>query len=330
MRRLTFLVLFLSALYSGYWFAGARAVAYGAQSAISQARADGWDLTYSEINTRGFPSRFDTTLSDLSLAPLGAGWQWVAPFVQVFALSYQPNRVIAAFSDDQTIRIGNQTLQISTDRLRASAGVFANTDLSFNDATVEVGAASVISDFGWQISVDRALLAFRAEPAAQNRYDAYFDADQIILPESVIARIDPAGDLGAVLTRAVFDSAVSFDQPLDRHGFDGRGTEPRATNFTLRNLTLIWGPVEIRAQGAFDIDAQGNPDGRITFRSEQWRQVIDLMVAAGMIDAGLAPTIVNVAAATALDGGPPDFPIVFSGGRMFLGPLPIGDAPQFW
>ena len=109
--------------------------------------------------------------------------------------------------------------------------------------------------------------------------------------------------LGAALTRAVFDSAVTFDQPLDRHAFDGRGLAPKAKRFTLRNLTLTWGPVEIRAQGAFDIDALGNPDGRITFRSDQWREIIDLMIVAGVIDAGLAPTYVTFATALAVDGG---------------------------
>jgi hypothetical protein len=330
MRRLTFLVIFLSILYSGYWFVGARAVAYGTQTAITQARADGWGLTYAEITTIGFPSRFDTTLTDLSLSPQDEAWQWVAPFVQVFALSYQPNRVIAAFADDQTVRIGNQTLQLTTDGLRASAGVAANTALSFDDATVEVGTAQVVSSFGWQVSADRALLAFRADPAAENRYDAYFDADQIVLPASVVQQIDPAGTLGAAVTRAVFDSVVTFDQPLDRHAFDGRGPEPKATRFTLRNLTLTWGLVEIRAQGAFDIDAQGNPDGRITFRTDQWREVIDLMVAAGVIDAGIAPTVVTFASAMATEGGAPEFPIVFNAGRMSLGLLPIGAAPQFW
>ncbi|SFR56315.1 hypothetical protein SAMN04488005_2915 [Yoonia tamlensis] len=330
MRRLTFFVLFLAALYSGYWFVGARAVAHGAQVAIAQARAEGWDLTYSDMNTLGFPSRFDTTLSDISIAPRGADWQWAAPFLQVFALSYQPNRVIAAFADDQTLRIGGQTLQITAEGLRASAGVAANTALSFDDAAVAVGGVAVASDFGWQLGLDRALVALRAAPAAENRYDAYFDADRITLPMPVAQQIDPTGVLGAVLTRAVFDSALTFDRPLDRHAVDGRGPAPKATRFTLRNLTLIWGPVEIRAQGAFDIDPLGNPDGRITFRSDQWREIIDLMVAAGAIDAGLAPTYVTFANALAVDGGAPEFPLQFRDGRMSLGPLPIGPAPRFW
>ena len=330
MRRLTFLVILLAALYSGYWFVGARAVAHGATLAISQARADGWNLTYSDMNTLGFPSRFDTTVSDISVEPQDGAWQWAAPFFQVFALSYQPNRVIAAFADDQTVRVGDQTLRITTDGLRASAGVAANTALSFDDAAVEVGAVTVGSDFGWQARVDRALLALRAQPAAENRYDAYFDADQIVLPASIIQQIDPAGTLGAALTRAVFDSAVTFDLPLDRHAFDGRGPAPKATRFTLRNLALTWGPVEIRAQGAFDIDALGNPDGRITFRSDQWREIIDLMIVAGVIDAGLAPTYVTFATALAVDGGMPEFPLQFRNGRMSLGPLPIGPAPRFW
>ena len=330
MRRLTFLVLFIAAAYSAYWFIGSRAVENGTESIIAQARSDGWDLSYTTLNTTGFPSRFDTTVTDLSVSPSGEGWQWSVPFLQVFALSYQPNRIIAAFSNEQSVRIGGQVIDIESDSLRASAGVSANSDLSFDDATVEVGALAAQSDFGWAVTMDRALGAFRTQPAAENRYDAYFEIEGITLPADVARQIDPSGTLGPVIANTVLDSAVTFDQPLDRHAFDGVGALPLATNFTLRNFTLHWGQVTVRAQGGFDIDAQGIPDGRITFRSEQWREMIEMMVAAGVIDPSIEPTVMNIASAMALGGGALELPLVFKGGAMSIGPLPIGPAPRFW
>ncbi|WP_106746076.1 DUF2125 domain-containing protein [Yoonia maritima] len=329
MRRLTYFVIFLAALYSIYWLVGSRAVERGAISAISQAQDDGWDISYADLNTIGFPSRFDTTVTELSVSPIDSQWRWQAPFLQVFALSYQPNRVIAAFPDEQQFTVAGQVITLNTDGLRASAGVAPNADLSFDDATIEVGPLTAKSDLGWQISWDRALGAFRTQPSAENRYDAYFEADGIVLPREIVAQIDPSAALGPVLTHVVQDSAITFDQPLDRHVFDGLGPAPVATNFTLRNFTIRWGTVTVQAQGGFDIDRQGILDGRITFRSEQWREMIEMMVAAGVIDSGVETTVMNVASTMALGGGALELPLVFRGGTMSIGPLPIGPAPRF-
>lgn len=328
MRRLTFFVFFLAAVYSGYWFVGSRAVEAGARNAISRAQADGWQFSLTSLDTIGFPSRFDTTVMDIAVAPPDRRWAWQAPFVQVFALSYQPNRIIAAFANDQSVRIADQTITIASDGLRASVGVKADTDLTFDALTAEVGDVSLRSDFGWEISLDRALAAMRAHPQTQARYDLYLDAANVVLPAGVVRDIDQAAQLGDTISGIVFDAALLFDRPLDRHAFDGSGPAPLATNFTLNEFNMRWGRITIRADGDVAIDERGNLDGRIVFRSDQWREMIDIMVAAGIIDAGVAPTVTNVATAMALGGGTLELPLVFRNGTLFIGPLPVGSAPR--
>ncbi|WP_411891489.1 DUF2125 domain-containing protein [Yoonia sp. SDW83-1] len=322
MRKLTFLVLILGALYSGYWFYGARSVEQGALQAIEQAQQDGWGVSYSALQTVGFPSRFDTSVTDLTLTAADGLWSWQAPFLQVFALSYQPNKVIAAFPPDHSLRLGDQTLQLMTEDFRASAGVKANTDLSFDAATIESGALSVMSDFGWVAAIERALIATRATDAP-NTYDVYMDADGLILPADLIAQIDPKNQLADVIDRLVFDSHVTLDQPLDRHA-----ANPLAQSFTLNRFAIDWGDVALTAAGTIDIDALGVPDGRITIKTDQWREIIDLLVNAGAIQPGVAPTITNMASTMAQEGQTLELPISFQNGFMSVGPLPIGPAPR--
>ena len=104
MKFLLGLVTALAVLYGGYWFVGQRAVERGAAAAFDQMAADGWEATHAGISTIGFPSRFDTTVTAPRLVDMATGVGWEAPWIQVFALSYLPNEVIALFPEEQAIR----------------------------------------------------------------------------------------------------------------------------------------------------------------------------------------------------------------------------------
>ncbi len=323
MKRLTYLVLFIAAIYSGYWFWGSRTVADTAMDGIAAAREEGWQIAYTDLNTVGFPSRFDTTISELAVIPPDGLWSWQAPFLQVFALSYQPNNIIAAFPPNQSLRIGDETLQIAADGLRASGGVRANTDLSFKAATVESGRATVTSDLGWTATLDRVLLALRETADTPRSYDFYANADQIVLPDGFVEAFDRDGTLTDQITGVAIDGSVLLDQPLDRHA-----VEPLPEAIELRSFTLDWGRIALSAKGDVTIDPAGIPGGRITFKTAEWRPLIDLAVNAGWIQPGVVPTVTNLANAMADDGGVLELPISFQSGFMSLGPLPLGPAPR--
>jgi hypothetical protein len=99
MRRLTILVAVMALIYSAYWFIRATATERGARGALDNLTQQGWDISYASLNTRGFPSRFDTTFNEIDLSAPDGSIRFSAPFVQTMSLSYQPNHVIAAFPD---------------------------------------------------------------------------------------------------------------------------------------------------------------------------------------------------------------------------------------
>jgi hypothetical protein len=323
MKRLTILVLAIAAVYSGYWFLGKHTVKDATLNGIASAQRDGWQIDYSDLSTVGFPSRFDTTVSDVSVSPPDGLWSWQAPFLQVFALSYQPNNVIVAFPPTQSLRVGDDVLQITTEALRASAGVYANTDLSLKAVTVEAGPSAATSDLGWSVKWDRALLALRDTPETERSYDLYADADQIGLPDGFAASIDAEDQLTDTIARIAVDGRIVLDQQLDRHA-----VEPLAEVIELKSLVLDWGQVSVSAKGELEIDAAGIPEGRITFKTAQWRILIELAEGSGLIDPGVVPTVTNLANAMADGGGMLELPISFQSGFMSLGPLPLGPAPR--
>ena len=324
MRKLTFLVVILAALYGGYWFFGSRAIENSARQGLVDLQADGWDVRYSDLSTAGFPSRFDTTVTDLSLRSPDGLTGWNGPFVQVFALSYQPNKVIAALPQDFVLTVAGDDYAFTSDRLRASGAVRANSALALADITLEADQLAVSSARLGQITLNRGLAALRAVRDMPNRYDTYLELNDLARETPLLVR-DRLPDR---LERFVFDGAMTFDRPLDRHGFDGTGPEPALREVDLRNMALDVADMSLTASGQLTVDALGVPDGRITFRTAQWRQLIDYLVVAGVIEPGMRRTVTNVAQAMAAGGGELALPLSFQNGFMSIGPLPLGPAPR--
>ncbi|WP_439153829.1 DUF2125 domain-containing protein [Yoonia sp.] len=321
MRKLTFLVIILAGIYASYWFVGARAIESNAVKALADLRQAGWDVAYRDLETVGFPSRFDTTVTDLEVVSGDGQIAWRGPFLQVFALSYQPNMFIAAFPQTFEMDLQGQRFGVENDRLRLSGAVTASTDLALSDITVEAAQVAITSPVAGVIRFDRALTALRQSQEGADIYDIYLEVNQLTLA-------DIAGQLPDTITRLAIDGAVSFDRPLDRHAFSGSGAEPALRAVDLRNLTMDVPDMSLTATGQIDIDALGVPDGRITFRTAQWRRLIDYLVVADVIDPDMRRTVTNVAQAMAAGGDVLTLPVTFQNGFMSVGPIPVGPAPR--
>ncbi|PUB17299.1 DUF2125 domain-containing protein [Yoonia sediminilitoris] len=323
MKRLTLLVLIVSAIYSTYWFVGANTVESRAVESIALARSEGWDIAYDTIKTIGFPSRFDTTIDAPNVTPPDARWTWQAPFLQVFALSYQPNKIIAAFPNSQRLQLPTQKLSLTSDELRVSAGVRPNADLSFDALTTEGAGVSVSSDIGWSIALQNALIALRNTPDMDKSYDAYAQINNLSLPSEFLKQLNQGNNLPAKIDSITINSQLGLNQTLDRHT-----KNPQLQSITLENAQIVWGTLSVRAEGRVDIDSTGVPTGRITLITQDWRTMIDILVSMGQVQPGIAETLRNMAGGLANDAGVLELPVSFGNGFMSLGPIPLGPAPR--
>lgn len=318
MRNLTILVVILGALYSGYWFIGQRTVENAAASAIQQMQADGWRINVSDIETRGFPSRFDTTISDVTLSPPDGSWQYTAPFVQALALSYRPNDVIAALPNEQIIDLPSEQLTVTSERLRASTGVEASTDLNFKGFTAEGDKIALTSSLGWSANLDRILAAMRKSEVGETAYDLYSEATGI-----EIAGLPP-------IERLMMDSLATLDKPLNRDTFQSAERGPvRLMQLGLNDATLVWGDMQIRASG--DLAAPtGTAEGRITLEVRNWERLLEILVETSLVEAEVADTYRNMGQVFSSGTDRLEVPVDFANGLISIGPLPIGRAPQFY
>ena len=325
MRALTFLVIFLAVIYGGYWAIGARALENGTNSAVAQMRADGWLLNIADVATKGFPSRFDTTLSNVEIAPPDGTWRYSAPFVQALALSYAPNKLIAVLPQQQQIDLLNQSLNITSTTLRASTGVAANPDLDFQGFTAEGADLSVQSSWGWSIAANNLLAAMRPNAQSEAAHDIYAELSGIKLGQGLSQQLASMPDL---IESVSFDAIVSLNVPLDRHSFQTQ-SEIIPTDLTLKAFKLLWGEVKLSAKGDFVI-TNGYPVGQLDLTISKWDQLVDALVANGLVEAEVAKTYSDVAALLATEAGDLEVPVTFQNGLISYGILPLGPAPRFY
>ncbi len=326
MRRLLIIVVVLATIYGGYWFIGARTVEGGAQDALAEMATQGWDVTFSDLDTRGFPSRFDTTVTDLSLTTPDRSVTYEAPFLQAFALSYQPNKVIAAFPPRQTLRIFGQPFTIASDGLRASAAVEANAGLSFDAATVEAEMLALSSDVAG-VRTGPVLAAMRGA-AMPNAYDGYLSVARITLPDDLWQQMFPHGALPLSIDELRFNSTATLDRALNRATFTD-GPPPVMTALKLTELALIWGDLSISATGAIDIDQAGVPSGKITVTATAWEDLLTGLENVGVVEHGIADTYRNMGRMLSEGSDTLTVPLTFQNGFMSLGAVPLGLAPRF-
>ena len=148
-------------------------------------------------------------------------------------------------------------------------------------------------------------------------------------PAAVRALVDPSGAMPDALDRFHLDADLAFDAPWDRFALEDRA--PRLTGLALREASLAWGELALSAEGSVEIGADGVPRGRIDLRVEDWRRLLGLLRATGVVGERLAPLTeraMEVLAELSPDPDVIEAPLSFQKGFVSLGPIPLGPAPR--
>lgn len=325
MRGLIILVSVLALAWGGYWFVGRAAAERGIGAGIAVLEAAGWQVEIADRRTRGFPSRFDTTFDAPRLvAPSGHGWS--GEFAQIFALSWAPNRIIAAFAPDQQVIWPGGTLDLRAEAMRASARLRLGLDLPLEQATAEAGPVTLRGPGGGATRIGRLLVAFREAGPAPGRYDAFAEATEIALPDPLRTAIDPGGLLPERIGALRLDVGLGFARPLDRGVL--RAGLPAVTAITLRNVSMEWGNVTLAASGQLQVTRDRGPEGEVTLILSDWPAVLRMAGELGLIDPRINGNIATGLMLLTRGADRIEAPLAFRAGQMFLGPVPLGPVPE--
>lgn len=329
MRRILLFALAAAAVWAGYWWSGATAMERGFRAWLDARAAEGWTASYEAVETRGFPSRFDTSFRGLALSPPGAPWEWRAPLFQTLMLSYAPNRAVAAWPGPQTVLTPAGPVELEGERMRASVRLGVAAALPLEEFRAVAEALRVEAGPGWTLAAEEASLATIATPVAPNGQRLGLRLTGLELPATLRARVDPEGAMPDALEGLHLDADLGFDAPWDRHALEEAA--PRLTEVGLRDASFSWGEVAFVASGEVEIGEDGAPVGRIDLRVEDWRTLLRLARAAGLLGEGVPPLAeraLEVLADLSPDPEVIEAPLSFQKGFVSLGPIPLGPAPR--
>ncbi len=329
MRKLLWVVLIAAVAWSAYWFIGAQASKSAMLRWLEDRRAEGWQVEYSDLSLRGYPNRFDTTITDLILTDPETGISWRAPFFQIFALSYQPKHVIAVWPNEQQFATPFQTVDLRSEKMTASLVIDDIATLELGRAQLEMLGAQITSNMGWDIGFDRLNGAVRQSEGVTHGYDIAASADTLTPSRSLRSLIDADGKLPDIMEGFELQQFVQFDAPINRATIEQ--ARPAILALATQIARVTWGELELRATGAVDIGAGGVPEGELLLNAKNWREMLAMAVSSGAVSEGSAGTAeMGLNLLSRLSGSPNsiDAPLSFKGGATYLGPVPIGPAPR--
>lgn len=326
MRALLIVVLVVSGLWAGYWVVGSRAM---------QRTVDQWfatshgnlTATRSDVSISGFPNRFDLTVSDPALADTAGGWAWRAPFVQVFMMTWKPWHLIAALPQEQRLDTPYGPFMLRSSALEGSLVVIPGTALALDRTVLSGEGLSLSGEAAWQIAATKATFATRLMPDDAKAHEIGFDATTVSPDANFRMALAGRSDLPEEIEQIHLDAVATLTAPLDRHA---QQSAPRLARLVVKQGLLRWGDLVVSAEGMVEPDANGQADGRIDLRVENWRELVPVLVAAGLVTAEVSPTVTRAMEILSEQGDDPKIltvPLAFQSGRMSLGPLPLGPAP---
>ncbi|GAA6181407.1 DUF2125 domain-containing protein [Shimia sp. NS0008-38b] len=327
MKRLAYLILIAAMAWSGFWLAGYWGVTTAFPAWFDARQNDGWVAEYDELSVAGYPSRLDSTFTNITLADPRTGVAWEAPFFQLFALTYRPNHLIAVWPDTQTLATPTEKLDITSGDMRASLVLDAGTDLTLSRTNLAITDLGIASSADWQLSAKSVTVAMHRDEENPTRYRIAFNADDLTPP----AGFDlPDGvDLPRSFSSFKADLTADFDQPWDRTAIETARPQPVTLDLTLAEI--VWGDLQLNAAGSVTVDSSGYPTGEVTIRAVNWREILAVARQSAKVSPSVVDTLeqaLGFVAQLSGNGRELDIPLTFRGGATRLGPLPIGPAPR--
>ncbi|MET4102477.1 hypothetical protein ABIE58_001911 [Roseovarius sp. MBR-78] len=329
MRAILAVIVIAAALWAGYWVIGSRATLQAFEAWFDARRAEGWQAETSALDVQGFPNRFDVVFKGLMLADPATGLAWEAPRFQINALSYRPNHVIAVWPDSQRIATPREKFRLDSRDMRASLVIAPDSALAPRRMTLTADVLRITPEARPAEITALSALSLAAEREEGAAYRLGLRAEGLTLAAPVRARLDPEGRLPDRISGFAADVTATFDKPWDRSAIER--ARPQPTHIRVRLAEGRWGDLHLQAAGEVDVTPEGWPEGDIALKARNWREIVTLLRVAGVLPESLASSVESGLGMMARMGGNPDtldISLGFGGGRMWLGPVPLGPAPR--
>lgn len=318
----------LGLVWSLYWYGAGYIVRREISSWFQDRQVQGWQADYAEVSTSGFPLRHVTTLTSPALADPATGTAWQADWLHLDSPAIWPGKQTVSFPGTvQRLSYFDQTVEVVANEMTADLHLKPGTALELDRMALSSGPWQIAAQGADILGGQSLTLAMQnvAEPAT---YRFSVVAPQFA-PDESLRRLAGVGTaLPDSFQTLEMDMTVQFDRSWDRRALEERRPQPVAID--LRLAQAEWGALSVFAAGKVTVDRGGVPTGNVTFKAENWRDMLYLAQKSGAIpDFALRPTERILELLAKISGNPDvlDVELTLANGSVSLGPFPLGPAP---
>lgn len=311
------------------WFVWALITERAVSQWMDARAAEGWLVSYEDLSVTGFPFAFRTQFDGLELGDPETNLVWTLPDLTIEQDALALGRINTVWPEEQRLSSPAERLTIEAASITSALDVRPAANFALDASDTDLAEVTVTSDAGWRMALPEGRLTMTRVEGAEARYDVVFAARDLEPPMPTRTQLDPRGILPDSIETLDYAATMEFDRPWDIRAIEDR--RPQITALDLREMNAAWGGLILRVAGEIRVDAAGVPEGALAIRAENWRQMVELAVRAGVLPEPMRGTVEGILGVVAgLSGDPEviDADLSFSNGRAFLGPLPIGPAPR--
>ena len=321
--------------YSGLWLVAANQFRAATLSWIEQRQGEGYRITYSALETGGFPAAVRVILADATITgkrPRGS-WTWSVDEAVVEASPHSPRQVTVRAPGAQRLEgvFGARRVRYVGSAAEVTVDVASGGRLPVGTATIRELVLQPV-DGGDKVAVASLDVVSRGDPGAPAdertaTQELTLAATDLLLPRTL--GLPLGGDVARVAIEAKLYGTLEpspWPEALVRWR-DAGGT------IEVPRLELKYGPLSLSADGTLALDQANQPIGAFNARIVGASQTVDALRERRLIGDGNAVAVKAMLALTARqpqDGGPPvlDIPLTLQERTLYAGPLAVAVVPE--
>lgn len=326
--RLIKFVLICGLIWSAYWYAASYMLRQGVTHWFAAQEARGWQADFARLDSSGYPVEHFTTLEAPALADPRSGVAWQADWVHLVTPAIWPGRMEWQFpTTPQRLSYLDLNSVIEAHSMRAGFHLHPDLALSVARLSLTSGPWLFIGPLG-EVSGGDSFHAVMEQTIEPDLYRFDLRAERFE-PGTRLRRMTQLSDqLPEQFSDLSLGGSVRFDKPWDRRALEHERPQPRM--LVLDAAQARWGALNLHLSGQIRIDAAGQPSGEILVQAENWRDVLALAGAAGLIPSASLPALTRVFETLSRSTGDDNTlkaPLKLGNGLISLGPIPLGPAP---
>ncbi|MBI1260538.1 MAG: DUF2125 domain-containing protein [Rhizobiales bacterium] len=339
-------------IYAGYWVYVSRALKANLEARLAEGHLGAVNIAAEDLTMGGFPYRIEARLAkpkaDAPKSP--EKWSWTAQQITAELLPYDPGHVVLKIDGPQTISYTDISRfpQLEESWLIESEGNWASyvaeKGSSFGRLAVDldqVKATRQNSDASKPVNhFSAGRLQLHTRPAEQepgaflgngNHLDLALQGDDVSMDS-----FNALPFLGPRLTQFVLQARLrnvgNDDEPSPSRWLHKWVNQNGS--LAISDLLIKWGPLDMAAHGELTLDSNRRPQGRLDAEIANYGELVKALITAGRItarDGNLA--MAGLGLMSQFQGneeGRINVPVIFSEGRIYLGPLVVAQLEPLY